>query len=108
MYHRTREMAAKATLLELELAELSKQLVRSDDVRRHTMSAFRFLRDMLQGFGRQVSPKVAHLTDQHEIQAVVDAEMRNVLGTFNRRLLTTLTGGQSVDMDSTATDASHV
>lgn len=87
MHHRTREMAAKATLLEMEVAEKAKSLTRTDDVRRSTMSAWRFLRDMLQTFGRQTAPKVTHLTDVHDVQSIIDGEMRALLKSFGERTL---------------------
>lgn len=87
MHHRTREMAAKATLLEMEVAEKARSLTSADEVRRNTMSAWRFLRDMLQTFGRQTAPKLAHVTDAHEVQSIIDSEMRAVLHTFGERTL---------------------
>lgn len=87
LFQKTREAKARATLLEIELAEKAKTLVLADDVRRSTLTAWRYLRDMLQAYGRQTAPKVAHVTDVHDLQLILEGEMRAMLQTFGERVL---------------------
>lgn len=97
MHHKCRLTAAQAGIAERELAEKNRTLTSTVLARQANMSAWRFLRDMLQSFGRQVTPKIAHLTDKHEIQLIIDADMRSLIKTFGSRtmpeLLLTLGNG---------------
>lgn len=87
--------------------KMAQELTRAEDVRRGTMSAWRFLRDMLQSFGRQTAPKVAHVTDVHDAQAIIDSEMRALLKTFGERTLKDLlkSQGKPVPSDDAYQDA---
>lgn len=87
LYQKTRETRARADRLELDLAEQKKTLTSTALTRQANITAWRFLRDMLQSFGRQVTPKIAHLTDQHEIQLIIDADMRSLIKTFSDRTM---------------------
>lgn len=87
LHQKTRETKARADTLELDLYEQKKTLTSTALTRQTNMSAWRFLRDMLQSFGRQVAPKVAHLTDRHEIQLIIDADMRSLIKTFGSRTM---------------------
>ena len=97
LFQKTRETRARADRLELDLAEQKKTLTSTALTRQANITAWRFLRDMLQSFGRQVTPKIAHLTDKHEIQLIIDADMRSLIKTFGSRtmpeLLLTLGSG---------------
>lgn len=85
LFQKTRETRARADRLELDLAEQKKILTSTALTRQANVTAWRFLRDMLQSFGRQVSPKISHLTDPHEIQLIIDADMRGLIKTFGSR-----------------------
>ena len=87
LYQKTRETKARADTLELDLYEQKKTLTSTALTRQANTTAWRFLRDMLQSFGRQVTPKIAHLTDQHEIQLIIDADMRSLIKTFSDRTM---------------------
>lgn len=87
LYQKTRETRARADRLELDLAEQKKTLTSTALTRQANITAWRFLRDMLQSFGRQVTPKIAHLTDHHEIQLIIDADMRGLIKTFSARTM---------------------
>lgn len=86
-HHRTREAAAKATLLEIEIQKEAKNLIRGDEARRGTVSAWRFLRDRLQTLGRHLAPKVAAVDDVREIQKLIDDQIREVLQPFADKVL---------------------
>ena len=87
MREKTRLAAAQASTAELELARLRGELTDTKAVHQATISAFRLLRDMLQGVGRTLAPKVAGLSDTHEIKRISDDEIRAVLDTFVSRTL---------------------
>ena len=87
LYQKTRETKARADTLELDLYEQKKTLTSTALTRQANTTAWRFLRDMLQSFGRQVTPKIAHLTDHHEIKLIIDAEMRGLVKTFSARTM---------------------
>lgn len=87
LFQKTRETRARADRLELDLAEQKKTLTSTALTRQANITAWRFLRDMLQSFGRQVTPKIAHLTDKHEIQLIIDADMRSLIKTFSARTM---------------------
>lgn len=107
MHHKCRLTAAQAGIAERELAEKNRTLTSTALARQTTMSAWRFLRDMLQSFGRQVTPKIAHLTDQRDIQQVIDSEMRSLLKTFGSRTMPELllTIGNGLPLPASLTDA---
>lgn len=87
LYQKTRETKARADTLELDLYEQKKTLTSTALTRQANITAWRFLRDMLQSFGRQVTPKIAHLTDHHEIKLIIDAEIRGLVKTFSARTM---------------------
>lgn len=87
LFQKTRETRARADRLELDLAEQKKTLTSTALTRQANITAWRFLRDMLQSFGRQVTPKIAHLTDPHEIQLIIDADMRGLIKIFSARTM---------------------
>lgn len=87
MTEKTRLAAAQAGIAELELAQKRGELTDTKIVREATITAFRTLRDMLQGVGRTLAPKVAKIDDTHEITLIVNAQIRAVLDVFVNRTL---------------------
>lgn len=87
MTEKTRLAAAQAGIAELDLAQKRGELTDTKIVREATITAFRTLRDMLQGVGRTLAPKVAKIDDTHEITLIVNAQIRAVLDVFVNRTL---------------------
>lgn len=87
MTEKTRLAAAQAGIAELDLAQKRGELTDTKIVREATITAFRALRDMLQGVGRTLAPKVAEISDTHEITLIVNAQIRTVLDVFVNRTL---------------------
>jgi hypothetical protein len=77
--NRARREAAEADLAEIRLAELRASLVKVDDVRSSYARRVLALRDSLLQLSARLAPVVTAESDQARCQALIDAELRQVL-----------------------------
>lgn len=91
-YHvaKTLREATEAQIARLKLAQMQGTLIDAAGSLAAVFTAFRSLRDTLLPVARRVAPRAAALTDTHEIQAIVEEELRQAFDTFERRTLADL------------------
>lgn len=94
-----RERMAKAQIAELELAELSGQLIRRDQVERVIFALARKAQDALLSLSERVSGAVAAESDAFRCAEIIDAEARKIASTM---ATIDVTGDDDDDSEETA------
>jgi phage terminase Nu1 subunit (DNA packaging protein) len=79
-HSRARREAAEAKLAELKLAELQGVLVRADDVRASLAKRAAAFREGLLQIPARLSAQLAAELDQAKVHALIDGELRTVMG----------------------------
>jgi hypothetical protein len=98
---RTRREAAEAQMAELALAKELGNVIEREPAVSAVFTAFRALRDGGLVIGRKLAANVAAMSDTREVQAAIDAALRELFDTFSRRtlpaLLAQLAGPQAAE-----------
>lgn len=87
---RTRREAAEAQMAELALAKELGNVIEREPAVSAVFTAFRALRDGGLVIGRKLAANVAAMNDTREVQATIDAALRELFDTFSRRTLPAL------------------
>ena len=87
---RTRREAAEAQMAELALAKELGNVIEREPAVSAVFTAFRALRDGGLVIGRKLAANVAAMNDAREVQAAIDAALRELFDTFSRRTLPAL------------------
>lgn len=88
---RTLRESEEARMAKIKRMQLEDTLTEAAPAADAVFQAFRLLRDTLMPLGRRVAARVATMTDPHEIQLLVDEEMRKALSSFHDKTLASLT-----------------
>lgn len=99
---KTMREAAEATMAQLKLAEMQRQLIQAEPAISAVYTAFRPLRDQCMLLGRKLAPTVSSMSDRREVQLAIERAMAEIFDTYVHRTLPQLaaqiTGSPSAAM----------
>ena len=99
---KTRLVSAQANIAEMTDAEMRRDLVRTEEIRRAIYSAARSVRNSVQTISDRVSLPIAGMSDQHDIHELIDNEVMQVLGDLDedwQKLLPKVNDGRNTSTE---------
>lgn len=86
--HAEREKKYKADLLEMEVAEKRRTLLRADDARATVVAAATSLRTRLEALPDQLAPRLAAINSEAEVRSLLAGEVEALLGELAHQFAT--------------------